>query len=360
MILKRILRVYLIIGRTFQSWLSPIITGCLILLLRLTVGLFRILDHIFFFSFRKSITEPIIIVGNPRSGTTFLHRFLIKQRLGEGSQLWQMVYPSIILQKIIKPFLPIMERISPARHHSTEAHKTSLKGIETDDVSLLFRYFDGFFLYGFFLTFDKEDLFNWIDPKIRDTSKRDFLWFESMWKRNLFTNDGERYIGKLFSLSGNLPAFQKKFPDSKILYMIRDPLNLIPSGISLVTGVLDKKFNFWSLDKKIKDRFIERLYNALVILMNRFHDDWTKGNINKKNVYLVRFDIMMSDFENLMDEILKFIKIEKNSKLASSIKKTAQSQKAYKSEHKYDLKKFGLTEKQIKKDCINIYKTFLN
>ncbi len=67
-----------------------------------------------------------------------------------------------------------MEKISPARHHSTEAHRTSLTSVETDDVSLLFRYLDGFFLYGFFLTFDEEDLFHWIDPNIRDTSKRDF------------------------------------------------------------------------------------------------------------------------------------------------------------------------------------------
>ncbi len=360
MILIRIFKVYLIIGKTFQTWLSPIITGFLFFLLRLIVGIFRILDHIFYFSFPKSILRPIIIVGNPRSGTTFLQRFLIKQGLGKGSQLWQMIYPSITLQKIIKPLLPIMERISPARHHSTVAHETSLSAIETDDASLLFRYFDGFFLYGFFLTFDKEDLFNWIDPKIRDTSERDFLWFESMWKRNLFANNGERYIGKLFSLSANLPAFQKRFPDSKILYMIRDPLNLIPSGLSLVTGVLDKKFNFWSLDKNIKNEFIKRLYNALIELLNRFHDDWAEGSINKKNVYLVNFDTMMYDFENLMDEILKFINVEKNSKLADEIKKTAQSQKTYKSEHKYDLEKFNLTEEQIKKDCINIYKNFLN
>ena len=38
-----------------------------------------------------------------------------------------------------------MEKISPAKHHSTDAHKTSLASIETDDVSLLFRFFDGFF-----------------------------------------------------------------------------------------------------------------------------------------------------------------------------------------------------------------------
>ena len=360
MILKRVTRVYLILGQVFGSWFSPIISGCLILILRVVVVFFRLLDYVFYPKLLKPIkNDPIIIVGNPRSGTTFLHRFLIKLNLGSGSQLWQMIYPSIILQKIIKPFLPIMEIISPARHHSTAAHKTSLTGIETDDVSLLFRYFDGFFLYGFFLTFDKNNLFDWVDPKVRDTSNRDYKWFTSMWKRNLISNKHDQYIGKLFSLSGNLPAFQKRFPNSKILYMIRDPLNLIPSGLSLVTGVLDKKFNFWSLDEKVKERFIRRLYNALVQLMNRFQEDWVKGNINKKNIYLVNFDTMMNDFENLMHEVLEFIDVKKKQNLTEFIQETAENQKTYKSKHKYELSKFGLSEQQIRKDCINYYKTFL-
>tara|TARA_Y100000739_G_scaffold28141_1_gene21553 strand:- start:483 stop:1565 length:1083 start_codon:yes stop_codon:yes gene_type:complete len=360
MALKRIARVYLILGKTFNAWFSPLISGVMVLVLRMIVGIGRIFDHVIFWGIRKPLKDPIIIVGNPRSGTTFLHRFLIKENIGTGSQLWQMLYPSVILQKCIKPFLPILEKISPARHHSTAAHKTSLTSVETDDVSLLFRYLDGFFLYGFFLTFDDEDLFHWVDPNITDRSSRDFSWFESMWKRNILTNKGERYIGKLFSLSSNLPAFQKRFPDAKVLYMVRDPLNVIPSGLSLVTGVLDKKFNFWSLDEKIRMRFIDRLYNALIELLNRFHHDWTNNNINKENVLVVRFDIMMNDFETLMDQIINFIDIEKKDSLAKVIQDTAESQKSYKSKHKYDLEKFGLTEDRIKMDCKAIYQTFLS
>ena len=360
MALKRIARVYLILGKTFNAWFSPLTSGVMVLVLRIIVGIGRIFDHVIFWGIRKPLKDPIIIVGNPRSGTTFLHRFLIKENIGTGSQLWQMLYPSVILQKCIKPFLPILEKISPARHHSTAAHKTSLTSVETDDVSLLFRYLDGFFLYGFFLTFDDEDLFHWVDPNITDRSSRDFSWFESMWKRNILTNKGERYIGKLFSLSSNLPAFQKRFPDAKVLYMVRDPLNVIPSGLSLVTGVLNKKFNFWSLDEKIRMRFIDRLYNALIELLNRFHHDWTNNNINKENVLVVRFDIMMNDFETLMDQIINFIDIEKKDSLAKVIQDTAESQKNYKSKHKYDLEKFGLTEDRIKMDCKAIYQTFLS
>ena len=360
MTLKRLSRAYLITGKIFNSWFSPILAGFLISLLRLIVGIGRIFDHVFFWSIRKHLDSPIVIVGNPRSGTTFLHRFLIKQGVGTGSQLWQMIYPSIFIQKCIKPILPLMEIISPARHHSTEAHKTSLTSIETDDVSLFFRYLDGFFFYGFFLTFDEEDLFHWVDPKIRDTSARDLAWFESMWKRNLRSNKGERYIGKLFSLSSNLPAFQKQFQDAKVLYMIRDPLSVIPSGLSLVTGVLDKKFYFWSLDEHIRKRFIDRLYRALVELLKRFHDDWTNNNIDKEKVFIVRFDTMMSDFETLMDGILNFINVEKNENLIKVIQETDDSQRKYKSGHNYNLDKFGLTEEQIRNDCKDIYKTFLS
>ena len=145
MTLKRITRAYLIIGKTFNTWVSPLFSGLLIFFLRFVVLLGRLVDHIIFWAIRRPLKNPIIIVGNPRSGTTFLHRFLINQNIGTGSQLWQMVYPSFILQKFLKRFLPLMEFISPARHHSTVAHKTSLTSIETDDVSLLFRYLDGFF-----------------------------------------------------------------------------------------------------------------------------------------------------------------------------------------------------------------------
>ena len=359
MAVKRFFRIYLIIGKTFNIWFSTIPVAIMILLLRIIIAIGMLVDKFLFWSLKRPLKNPIIIVGNPRSGTTFLHRFLIHHNVGVGSELWQLLYPSITIQKLIKPLLPYLERMSPAKYHSTEAHKTSLDSVETDDVSLLFRYLDGFFLYGFFLTFDEEDLFKWVDPKLRDTSSRDFRWLQEMWSRNTISNRSDRYIGKLFSLSSNLPAFQKFFPDSKILYLIRDPLSVIPSGLSLVTGVLDKRFNFWSLKKEIRDRFILRLYKALVELLNRFHDDWVKGKIEKEKVMIIKYDLMMSDFELVMRKIITFTETENNDDLTAAIKKIARSQQNYKSKHNYDLKKFGLTEEKVKKDCENIYLTFL-
>ena len=181
-----------------------------------------------------------------------------------------------------------------------------------------------------------------------------------MWLRVLVSNNEKQIIGKLFSVSANMPKFLNRFPNAKILYMVRDPLSVIPSGLSLVTGVLDKKFGFWSLDKSKRDRYIKRLYSALIELIKRFHEDWKSGKIDKDKVMIVHFDRMMNDFDGLMKDIMNFIEIEPTENLINDIKITSEKQRSFKSKHKYDLDKFGLTEEQIINDCDFIYKSFLN
>jgi len=360
-IIKRIITVYITLGKTFGSWISPISSGILIGILRLIVGIGMALDNLFWPSlFKRKLTNPMVIVGNPRSGTTFLHRFLVSNKIAGGAELWQLLYPSLTLQKLIKPLLPVLERISPTRHHSTAAHKTSLQSVETDDASVLFRYLDGFFLYGFILSWADDDIFHWFDPHRRDTSKRDFNWLSAIWNRVLISSKQERIIGKLFSLSANTPKFQSRFPDAKILYMVRDPLSVIPSGLSLVTGVLDKRFGFWSLPDEMRARYIKRLYKALVELLKRFHDDWINDRINRDKVMIIPFDRMMNNFEELMTDITNFIEFESDETLLNSIRETADSQRNFKSKHTYDLEKFGLSSEQVKSDCSFVYNTFLN
>ena len=358
---RRIFKAYQTIGLTFGRWISPVFVGLYLLTIRTINFIFMKIDWIFYpFKLTKKINQPILIVGNPRSGTTFIHRYLSNKGVGTGSRLYQMVFPSIILQKLIKPILPILEKISPAKFHSDEVHKTSLNAIETDDPSLLFRFFDGFFLYAFILSWAKDDLLDWFQPKTRDSSKRDFNWLDTMWRRTLISSNSERMIGKLFSISVNIPAFLERFPDAKLLYMIREPLNVIPSGLSLVTGVLDGIFGFWNLPVEKRQFYIDRLYNALIELQIRFHDDWVNGRIDKDKVMIVRYDRMMSNFEGLMDDILKFIGHKASEDLLSEINKTAEEQRNYESKHKYNLEKFGLTEEKIRTDCAKIYKTFFN
>ncbi len=351
---------YGVLRRVFGQWLSPPFVAIALSLLRFSVICGQGLDRLFSGRLRQTeLRSPVIIVGNPRTGTTFLQRFLVKNGIGCGQELWRMLYASLVIQFFVRPFLPLLEKISPARHHSTAAHQTSLSSVETDDVSFLFRYFDGFFLYGFFLAFDDEERVDLFDPRLRDTTGRDFTWLEACWKRSLVAHRADRVVAKLFSLSARLPAFQKRFPDAKVLYMARDPLSVIPSAMSLVTGVLDKKFGFWKLDADLRARYLERLYLALVDLMRRFTEDWEAGHIDRDKVFIVRYDRMMADFDGMMAELLQFIGHAPDSELVATIEAQAEKQRAYKSGHAYDLGRFGLDEARIREDCRFLYEGLL-
>jgi len=354
------LMAYDAVAKTFHKRISPLLTFFGFFTIRFLTAIGMTLDHLFFPTLgRKKIVSPIVIVGNPRSGTTFLQRFLTDHNIGVGMRLWKMLYPSLCLQTLLKPLLPLLEKISPARHHSHAAHLTSLTAVETDDPSLFFRFFDGFFVYGFLLAWSENDCREMFDPRVRDTSARDFRWLEKIWKRNLISEKHDRVIAKLFSLSVRIPQFLQRFPDAKILYTLRDPLSTVPSGLSLITGVLDGRFGFWQLPEEKRNRFILRLYDALLNLSLRFHEDYITGAIPHERIKIVTFDRLMTDFDNLMAEIVAFIGITPTPELLSDIEKTTEKQRNFKSKHAYDLEKFGLRETQIRRDYAPIYETFL-
>jgi len=359
-IVARMGQVYRVLRRTFHVRVVPLFVAAVFGVVRAIVAVAMALDRVFFPRLaRTRAHRPIVLVGNPRTGTTFLQRFLADEGFGSGMELFLMLYPSLLLQKALRPLLPLLEKISPARFHSTAAHQTSLGSVETDDVAVLFRYLDGFFLYGFFLSFDEEDRLLWFDPRVRDTSARDFDWLDALWRRSLVLHGAERNVAKLFSLAVRLPQFMRRFPEAQILYMARDPLSVIPSSMSLVTGVLDRAFGFWSLPLATRERWLERMYRAWVLLLHKFHDDWTGGLIDRRRVFLVRYDRMMWDFEGVMAEMCRFLEHPMTPALREKIRQRADKQRGYQSEHEYDLARFGLTEARVRRDCAFFYETFL-
>ncbi len=81
-----------------------------------------------------------------------------------------------------------------------------------------------------------------------------------------------------------------------------------------------------------------------VLLLQKFHEDWTTGVIDKKRVFIVRYDRMMADFEGMMEEMCTFLGHEMTPALRATVAKRGEKQRKHESEHKYDSGKSGLTD----------------
>ncbi|WP_075996403.1 sulfotransferase [Salaquimonas pukyongi] len=357
---KRLYRTNRVLGSVFGYRVRPWIASGALVSVRSLVSASMALDRLFYPQLRRvQVESPVIIVGNPRNGTTFLQRFLCENGVGAGLELHRMLYPSLILQKAVKPVLPALERLSPARFHDGDVHETDLTAVETEDAGLFFRHVDGFFLYGFLLAFDEDDMFDAFDPKKTDRAGRDFDWLDALWRRNLLASGADRVVGKIFSLGARLPAFIEKYPDARILYLARQPEDAIPSNMSLITGVLDRAFGFWALPEAVRERYLDRLYKALVQSLQRFHDDYASGRVGQQNVHIVQYDRLMTDFENTMDGIFRFIGHEADDTLQQALERQGAHQRTRRSRHQYDPAMFGLDREQIRRDCAFFYDAFL-
>lgn len=348
------------LGQTFGAWGFAALAGAWLGALRVAGAATLPLDRLFFPALNTTrIDRPILMVGNPRTGTTFLQRFLVDNGVGAGLQVNRMLWPSLTQQALLRPVLPLLERLSPTRYHDARIHKTGLTAVETDDAALLFRHADGFFLYGFVLAFADDELMHLVDPVARNTLDRDLAWLTQLWRRSLVATGRDRVIAKPFSFGVRVPQVLDRIPDAKVLYTARDPVQMVPSTLSLITSVLDKKFGFWTLPEPVRARYLERVYAGVVELLRRFHGDWTEGRIPTDRVFIVRFDRMMSDFEPMMDRLLDFCEVDQTPALRAAIAERAAKQRAYKSTHAYDLARFGLSAQRIRHDTRWFTDTFL-
>jgi hypothetical protein len=347
--------------RVFGQRVRPYLVLGVLVSLRAFVGFTWWLDSIFFRGFkRKVIDRPIFIIGNPRSGTTFLHRFLAEQGDVVGFRLYEMLVPSLTGQLLMKPLLPILGALNPGKHHAAVAHETSFDALETDDAALFLRFMDGVFLYSYFLCWDDPDpsfVFDQFEPGSTQT-QRDLAFYEQCLERALHRSGKARVLGKLFTFPARIEDVLRRFPDAKLIYMVRDPCETLPSGMSLVTGVQEQAFHISRLPEPTRARFLSRLYTGLSLLLTRFVSHYRAGDIPAENLLIVRYTDLMDDFAGTMARILEFAELEAGESFRARIRETAERQRVRISKHEYSLAQYGLDAQRIVDDLLEVYLTF--
>ena len=308
-----------------------------------------------FFLKSPALKEPIVIMGMPRTGTTFLHRWLHHNDVGTGRELWQILFPSRMQQWMVRPLLPFLEVLSPTRHHPIKIHKSGLREIEVDEAGILLHHFDGFFLYAFILAHAEEELLELIDPNIKSRLREDWLWYKQLWSGV----NQKPVLAKIFGCGSQVPLLLELQPDARLIYTIRDPRESIPSTLSLLRAVLDARFGFCRLSTEVQGRYYRRLTHALLELQRRFWLDWHNRCFDRSRVFLLDHQALRSDFKTKMTELLTWLDIDLTEDLQRNILDQARAQTAFKSGHRYSVEEFGLDpgELEAQAEWINTIRT---
>ncbi len=357
---------YSILRRHFGVWFRPLLTFGAIQTRLALDSLARAGDHLLAPGFKKqALDRPVFILGNPRSGTTFVHRFLLNTGELCAFELWEMLFTGILARKLMRPMVGALAPFNPARYHSGDAHETSLRDVETDDAMAFFRFMDGGFLWAYFLAWDDQwnselskSYFN-AEAIPKDRTRRLFDYLEGCWKRNLYVKQKARIVVKSSLITLQVDDILARYPDAKLIYLVRDPVATIPSGMSLISGVLENGYQMSRrTSAQSRAHYQENLYQASVRMFTAFEERLHQGALPAETLHVVRYPDLMQNLESTMQGLLDFLEIAPTPEFQDKLRAQAEKQRSHKSRHSYSLEQYGLTEERIRTDLDFLYQRY--
>lgn len=207
------------------------------------------LDDILFPAYKNHpIEKPLFILGNFRSGSTFLHRLLSRDSETFTSLTTWDIYltPSVTQKKITqfvaaldnKYFGRVLHRALFAFDRATlgkvKIHPISFFQPEEDE-NIHMHIWDGYFVTFLFPFMDEFPDYIHFDEALSPERKRRIMTFyKSMLQRHLYANGAKHFVAKNPAFSAKIKTLVEFFPDARILYLARNPLDMLPSTVSWI------------------------------------------------------------------------------------------------------------------------------
>jgi hypothetical protein len=240
-------------GRVSTRW------DCLRLLVNLLI--LRSLEHEDATILARPIRQPIFIMGLPRSGTSFLHALLAEDPALSAPRCWQTIYPvrdhpahgARSGPKEVQRQFDIFDKLAPEMRslHPFDA----LSPQECADITA-----HSFHSLRFDMTYEVPSYRRWLDRRGHVAAYREH-------KRFLQHLQGDRpaqWVLKCPDHVFALEALRAVYPDARLVFVHRDPVEVLPS-VARLTEVVRTPFTR-SVDRGAIGRQIA--------------DDWVKGADN--------------------------------------------------------------------------------
>ena len=323
-----------------------------------------LLDEVLFPGYRKvELKKPVFILGNPRSGTTLIYRIMARDEQFYCFRTWEIMFPAIIQKK----FISLIGRIDrmmgslvkkciksfEARlfHKFNKMHQTSLFYPEEDEM-LLIHIFSSLYLMWFF-PFDELAWTIRFDEACRhEDRKRIMTFYKNCVKRQAFFKGGRGYfLSKNPALSSKIDSLYEYFPGCKILYMARNPLEVIPS-------ILNMGHQIWHSATSVEASYPQqdKVYETA-----KYYYTYPLARLEQSpedSYMVINYEDLVRQLSQVIQTIYQQFGFEITPKFSQILRDEDRKAKGYKSSHVYSLNQFRFTRKQIVSDLRSIFERF--
>ena len=324
-----------------------------------------LLDAIFFPKHRNvELEKPVFIVGNPRSGTTLIHRLLAKDEdRFFFFKTWELMYPAIIQKKFFD-FIGRLDRLAGnilgknlRRIHErltedmNKIHPMGLFDPEEDEV-LLMPIFSSFNLIWFF-PYEGLDWFHRFDLEATPEDRRRIMtYYRKCIKREAFFKGNGRYLlSKNISFSARIDSLYEYFPGCKIIYLVRNPFDAVPSMKSMAYRIWKSTVNM-----DVDNPFVKNVYEGAKVFYTyplvRF------SRAPEDSYAIVKYEDLVRKPSDIILGIYQKFGFPLTSKYSSILKEEDDRAEKYRSRHEYSMEEFGLSARQIVEDFKEAFERF--
>lgn len=337
-------------------------------IVELSTWMALLLDEIFYPKYHnQKVMKPVFVIGNYRSGTTFLHRLLaMDKRSFTAMSGWEVfIAPSIIQRKIIHK-MAAFDRFFGGHIYNTfnqwwqrniqdhiDFHTIGVTEPEEDE-NLLAHIWSGIIPWNMFpIMEDGAPEYAKFDSALSEKDKKRVMnFYLRCIQRHLYTQKrGLYYLSKSPSFSGKVDSIYKTFPDAKIIYLVRNPIDVVPSQIHM-----------WSFKWNVTCSPLEDYpYKDVLLDMIKYwyhHPLERLAEAPERSYSIVNFDDLTSDPLSVIEEIYEKFEFEMTPRYAYRIKRFTRKRNKRSGKKKYSLRKMGLTVRWVRKEFASIFQRF--
>jgi hypothetical protein len=325
------------------------------------------LDVVLFPGLRKvDVRTPVFMVGHARSGTTLLHRLLCMDP-GRYSFLraYEMFLPSVLEKKIVRGLGwidahvlggRIDKRIAEAERKNAlvggqEMHRTGLKEPEEDDFVQTFSMASGFWIV--LAPYMGQLDFYYVDEWPRHKRERLLAFYKECIKRQLYVNGGDKiHLSKNPTFCGRVESLIDAFPDARIVVLLRDPSDTIPSLLKLLQGAWKRtKWDDESIERSLRvlaDQSFHSYRYPLEVLER--HPDVPQAIIDYRG--------LVASPRRTVQELYAKLGFDVSPAFEAILQREEERSRSHEVTYRYSLEEFGLERDEIRERLADMFERY--